>query len=352
MVTLSDQIFLSLCLPLDTKLSNSILVENNIVVENSADYLIRVDINSRYLGMQINWLSPSGVYEINDFLDKIKSSYFTLKTFSFQNSILDTGLAELKVIEIDEQLSDISENPVQNKAITTVLNQILSVIAEPPVYSSPVVSITNVTQTVEYGQNLSGTITISFTQNDAGSITSYSLLRNSIPISSNQSTSFNESDIQQTITYQGTVCYEEGVTKNNNLDIPDPTGKILAGCTNSAIRTITPMLKYFWGASSSIPESSLQVRSLSNNTFSNVSQITLATGTTLTNFVVATPNTKSITSVIDTSNLNANITANYVLINNSFQVVDAGGTLKSYKLYVMSTSVPYSSSANHLITIS
>ena len=70
MVNIADQLNLSLCLPVDTILTNCIIVDNTIVVENSGDYLNRVDINSRYLGMEIKWLSPFGVYEINDFISK------------------------------------------------------------------------------------------------------------------------------------------------------------------------------------------------------------------------------------------------------------------------------------------
>ena len=62
MVNIADQLNLSLCLPVDTRLTNCIIVDNTIVVENSGDYLNRVDINSRYLGMEIKLLSPFGVY--------------------------------------------------------------------------------------------------------------------------------------------------------------------------------------------------------------------------------------------------------------------------------------------------
>ena len=353
MVNIADQLNLSLCLPVDTRLTNCIIVDNTIVVENSGDYLNRVDINSRYLGMEIKWLSPFGVYEINDFISKIKSNFFTIQTFSFKQSIQNSDLVEVTYnINIDSELSDTSVNPVENRAIATVINQILDVISEHPLYYPPNVSLNNITQIVENGSNLSGVLSITFTQNDAGEVISYSILKNSIEITNTQNTVFNETNIQNQIIYNCIVCYESGIIKNNNLGIPDPTGRILQGCITSSNRTITPLLKYFWGNTSTIPTSSSEIRSLSNNTFSNISQITLSTGTVNTNFIVCIPNNKSIVSVIDTSNLNANITNNYILINNNFQVADAGGILHSYKLYIMNTSVPYSPSANHLITIS
>ena len=351
MVNIADQLNLSLCLPVDTRLTNCIIVDNTIVVENSGDYLNRVDINSRYLGMEIKWLSPFGVYEINDFISKIKSNFFTIQTFSFKQSIQNSDLIELTNITVDSELSELSVNPVENRAITTVINQILDVIADHPTYISPTVSLNNITQIVENGSNLSGTLNVTFTQNDAGQVISYSISRNNIQISNIQTGEFNEVNIQSPITFNSTVCYESGPIKNNNLGIPDPVGRILQGCITSSNRIITPMLRYFWGSNLNIPSTSSAVRTLSNNSFSNVSQITLSTGIQNTNFIVCIPNNRSITSVIDSSNLNADITLNYILINNNFQVEDVGGVNHAYKLYAMTTAIPYFPSANHIITI-
>lgn len=351
MVNIADQLNLSLCLPVDTRLTNCIIIDNTIVVENSGDYLNRVDINSRYLGMEIKWLSPFGVYEINDFISKIKSNFFTVQTFSFKQSIQNSDLIELTNITVDSELSELSVNPVENRAITTVINQILDVIADHPTYISPTVSLNNITQIVENGSNLSGTLNVTFTQNDAGQVISYSISRNNIQISNIQTGEFNEVNIQSPIIFNSTVCYESGPIKNNNLGIPDPVGRILQGCITSSNRIITPMLRYFWGSNLNIPSTSSAVRTLSNNSFSNVSQITLSTGIQNTNFIVCIPNNRSITSVIDSSNLNADITLNYILINNNFQVEDVGGVNHAYKLYAMTTAIPYFPSANHIITI-
>lgn len=352
MLTISDQLYLSLCLPVDTRLMNCVTVDSTIVVETTADYLTRVDIDSRYLGMEITWLSPSGVYEINDFVNKIKSKFFITQLLSFKQSIQNSDLIELtNNITVDSELSELSVNPVENRAITTVINQILDVIADHPTYISPTVSLNNITQIVENGSNLSGTLNVTFTQNDAGQVISYSISRNNIQISNIQTGAFNEVNIQSPIIFNSTVCYESGPIKNNNLGIPDPVGRILQGCITSSNRIITPMLRYFWGSNLNIPSTSSAVRTLSNNSFSNVSQITLSTGIQNTNFIVCIPNNRSITSVIDSSNLNADITLNYILINNNFQVEDVGGVNHAYKLYAMTTAVPYFPSANHIITI-
>jgi hypothetical protein len=113
---------------------------------------------------------------------------------------------------------------------------------------------------------------------------------------------------------------------------------------------ITGRYKQFWGAVAAQPTNSTEVRDLPSSNFENTDTFTLVTGTTYNRFVVAIRVTKSITSVIDTGNLNANITGSYVLVNESFTVNDAGGNPVTYKLYEMVAGIPYSTSTNHLIT--
>lgn len=443
MITLTDQIFLSLCLPLDSKLMNVIQDADTVIVETLSDYLIRVDINSRYLGMEVDFLSPSGIYNINDFvvllqnggiidtkyIFKYKTSndglienisgggsgtatidghiirsenniltqrpnltinsplavtddagnnstilslpvdntLSNLSTNPIQNAPVATKFSELdqsivdintsiseiedQLIVTDSELSETSTHPVENQVITKVVNQILNVIAVHPTYVQPTASITNITQTVENGTTLNGSIVITFTKNDAGTLTSYELFRNGTSVSSLQTTPYTETNIQTSIAYYGRTCYTEGITKNNNLGIPDTTGKVLVGCVNSATRTITPMLKCFYGAFNGIPTMSSDIRGLVGGVFSNVNTFTLQTGTVYKNFVIAVPIAKSVTKVIDTTNLSADNTTQYILINSNFQVADAGGTTFPYKLYVMTTDIPFSPSANHVITI-
>lgn len=443
MLTLTDQIFLTLCLPLDSKLMNVIQDGSNVVVETLSDYLIRVDKDSRHLGMEIDFLSPSGIYDINNFVSLLENGGIINTRYRFKLKTSDDGLVEIidntgggsatidghivrndtsvltqrpnitfksslsavdnpsnnstdidvivdeefdinsinpiansivstKFLEqeelnngiddrlvnlegsqviVDSSLSTTSENAVQNKVITERLDQIISAITEPPTYIQPSASITNVTQTIETGSNLGGTISITFTQNDAGLANSYELFKDSVSVSTTQNTPYTLTNIQSNIVYYGRVCYNEGNTKNNNLDIPDTTGKILPGCINSSTRVITPVLKCFYGAVNTIPTTSANIRALVGNVFSTSSSFTLSTGIVYRNFVVAIPVTKSITKVIDSTNLGADITSKYVLTNNNFQVDDAGGIAHSYKLYVMTTDIPFSPTASHVITI-
>ena len=257
-------------------------------------------------------------------------------------------------IVVDEELSTGSTNPVQNQAITTVINQILGVIAEPPVYTQPTANLTaGITQTIETGSNVTNfTANISFVQNDAGSANGYILCRNNISISTNQNNTLTENNITSALSFVGKVSYDCGITKDNNLGIPDPTGKIVAGTVSSVTRTITPVLRQFWGNTTAVPSTSTDVRGLSNNNFATVNSFNLTTGTVNKIFAVAIPSTKSLVSVIDTGNLNLNVTNQYALIDSSFIVKDAGDNDRTYKLYAMQADIPYTTSTTHAITIS
>ena len=257
-------------------------------------------------------------------------------------------------IVVDSELDTNSTNPVENQAIATVINQILAVIAEPPTYTAPTASLNNFNQTIEMGGDATATATITFNQNDAGAVTGYRLRRNGTQISTDASTPINETNITSTLTFQGSVDYDEGPTKENNLGIPDPTGKIMAGSVNTLNRTITPRLRQWFGSVSEVPTNSAEVRAIvggQSPNFANTNSFNLTTGTVNNIFVIAIPSTKSLVSVIDTGNLNVNITSEYELIDSSFTVLDAGGNNQTYKLYVMETAVPYPTSTTHVITV-
>jgi hypothetical protein len=91
MITLTDQILLTNVLSLDYRASNVIVSGNDIVVETIPEYLHRVDILSRYIGLEVHILSPSGTYGINDFVDKVTQGTITGAKYKFIN-ISDAGL--------------------------------------------------------------------------------------------------------------------------------------------------------------------------------------------------------------------------------------------------------------------
>jgi hypothetical protein len=230
------------------------------------------------------------------------------------------------------------------------LNIIKDVVRVSASYTNPGVSITNVSQTVERGTSLSAfNIDINFVKNDAGVANGYSLEQDGVEISTTQSTSITLNNITSNVVFRGIVNYNQGDIKTDNFQDPSPTGRIEAGSITSTARTITTRLKSFYGSSSSIPTTSAEVRALPSSQFETTNTLNLTTGSTNLNFIVAIPASDSLTQVIDTGNLNANITSQYTL-RSTFDVEDAGGNLNSYKIYAMTVTSPYTPSTNHQIT--
>ena len=119
---------------------------------------------------------------------------------------------------------------------------------------------------------------------------------------------------------------------------------------NSSDFIVTSRFNKWWGAVTSRPSNSTQVRALPNFSFQiQNNSFILETGNTAIKFSVNLPPGVTIFRVIDTTNLNLDITQEYVLVG-TVSVQDAGGTFRTYNQYEMNVAVPYSISANHLIT--
>jgi len=115
--------------------------------------------------------------------------------------------------------------------------------------------------------------------------------------------------------------------------------------------TVTGRFYRFWGAVAIRPANSAAVRSLNSGFQVPGNTFVLTTGTTQNKFSVNLPPGVTITSVIDTGNLNVNITSEYVLVGTVI-VTDAGGSARVYNQYEMNTAVPYNFSTTHSITTS
>jgi hypothetical protein len=114
--------------------------------------------------------------------------------------------------------------------------------------------------------------------------------------------------------------------------------------------TITSRFYRFFGPASSAPTNSAEVRALASSSFqtSNSEVFTLNTGDDETIFAVALPPGRTISSVIDLDASNTNVTADYTLT--VINVQDAGGTNRSYNVYICTNAIPYSSNHRHQIT--
>lgn len=229
----------------------------------------------------------------------------------------------------------------------------------PAVYAQPTttLSIDQNSLTLEVGTSVNVTITNPFTQNDAGTLSSRSIRKDSVEIG-NTSPYLDNGVIVSTVNkvYQAVINYNQGPIKNDNLGQPSPAGRIEAGQIVSNIVNLRGYFRSFWGSVSAQPSSSSDVRALESNRLENgvvSNTFTLNTGAINSKFVIVLAPGKSLSSVVDLDALNLNITSEYILVNNNMSVNDASGTpVSGFKMYVKTNSVPYTSNHRHSITIS
>lgn len=232
--------------------------------------------------------------------------------------------------------------------IGNTYDQIIQAILAPyvnPIFNS--FSVSNA-QTVEVGTTLSGSKTFSWGINvnsgtisgvDLYDITAASTLLAGTP---------NDGTEARTIT---TIQLNSNGATQSWRAIGNDTGGGPA-TFNSNSYTVTGRYFRFFGPVSSSPANSASVLAISAGTFhTGATTLTLNTGNTQTKFIVALPPSVTISSVIDVTALNAVITSSYVLTG-TINVLDAGGTNRSYNIYEMNIGAPYSTSHNHSITTS
>lgn len=104
----------------------------------------------------------------------------------------------------------------------------------PPTYLPPLISLTSTPSTsgLEIGQTVNVNLNLVFTQRDAGSEISRVLNKNGVPLVGNLDVI---TITQNNVSYQGSVTYAQGAVKNNQVGIPDPTGRINAGTITSGV---------------------------------------------------------------------------------------------------------------------
>jgi hypothetical protein len=234
-----------------------------------------------------------------------------------------------------------------------------------PVYTVPVVAISSTTPAIgEIGENITSVaLTATFSRGDAGALSSIRIKRgsnlvglagNASPLSRTDSTGLIRST--NAVTYAAEVDYAAGVVKQDNL-LQDDTRSFGAGPNNpQAAGTVTANLsiigqyRIWFGAVAAEPTSSAQVRAIAQNRLTGAGNtFSYQTGTIQKVFVIIIPATMSLVSVIDATNLNANITPAFVLTNIS--VNDASGAAVAYKKYTLTNSSPYPVDSTHNVTL-
>jgi len=156
------------------------------------------------------------------------------------------------------------------------------------------------------------------------------------------------------ITVNGTTISPTGNTQSGSqaaISDQDVTTTFIMSVTDgttiaTANTTVNWDLYNWFGSVATLPTTSANVRALGGNTFNNT--FTIVTGTTNLYYAFWIPTGTTLVSVIDTGNLNLNITADFV--SSALSVNDAGGTPRTGNLFVKTNGVPFSPSTNLLVT--
>jgi len=101
--------------------------------------------------------------------------------------------------------------------------------------NQPAISFNISNQLIEKGTSFSETVNISFSQNDAGALDSYSLEKNGTEISVNQSTLVQENPVLQNFSLRARVDYEA-------------SGQLSAGTISTNTATISPKIPQWKGS--------------------------------------------------------------------------------------------------------
>lgn len=83
MITSSDQLFTSLPLPSDPRETNLVLNGDVITIETIENYLQRVKVEDRYLGLEVVVCKPSGSYSIQSFMTNASLGNLSFDRYEF-----------------------------------------------------------------------------------------------------------------------------------------------------------------------------------------------------------------------------------------------------------------------------
>jgi hypothetical protein len=278
-----------------------------------------------------------------DSIKKIKQGRIE-DTDAFKTIVNDTALVAVKGTDLQTYLTNLDARLVSIGTGGGTTD---------PIYELPTLTITALSQTVEMGETLTDLpLDLIFVQNDAGAIVSYFISKDGISTVASQTNLITLADILVPITLQGIVSYLQGPLKNDIAGDPFPTGRIPAGSVASAISTITPKLKVWYGASATIPTTSSHVRALVSPTdiWADDTTLSLSTGTTELNFIVAVP-----TSLTTAATLLGQDTTNSFALTYYFDsaivVTLPDGATEQYRIYVLTIGNAYPVGATHIITL-
>lgn len=232
-----------------------------------------------------------------------------------------------------------------------------------PTYSAPTYSISPGSAAKEAGDIISFNVSGTFTKKDAGDLTSYTLAKyyngstTNVVEGASSIQTYREENITvedgANLKYTGTVKYGDGPIKNDNLDMPYPTGSIKAGQLTASF-TYTGQRKTFYGRDAKTEKAadSAAVRALPQSVLNAVNgtklTISILAGDKRVTF--AYPATlRDVTSVISSA-LNLDVKGTFV--KETVQVEGLNGYKAiDYKVYTYIPAIPFASSDTYTVTI-
>lgn len=239
----------------------------------------------------------------------------------------------------------------------TTLDELITMLTQksvPATYTQPGVTCRVSSGTAagsyEVGTSITTTLQATFTQNDAGALTTLAINKSGVgsPIISG-ATSPQTTDAQtftlgeETVSFTATASYAAGAIKNDNLGKPSPEGQIQAGSKTSAAVSFVGKRNLFYGTGTgATPEMTSEVvRGLANKKLGPANgttfDINVAAGQQYV--VIAYPATlRNLTKCFYVEQ-NTDLVENFALETKSIQGAN-GAAGADYKVYVYSMAIP------------
>lgn len=248
----------------------------------------------------------------------------------------------------------------KGELLTSVLSKMLAK-RIPATYTAPRIGIFPSSQTLEAGSFVAPTISASYTQNDAGNLVNFKIMRSINGASSvlldkgiMESLKIDQFQVteEENVQFTTRVTYADGPIKLDNLGEQSPEGRIMSGSI-SATMGYTPKRKLFYGSLSSAKDlNSANIRALSNNKLNPVNRdnfnVSVPVGTS--QIIIAYPASLPDIANITSSALNLNVLDTFS--KTTVQVEGANGyKAVAYKVYEYRPSIPFGSSDTYKVTI-
>jgi hypothetical protein len=347
-ITFNDNILVSSGKAVDAKYMNG-----NLPYVDEAEVLSKIPLQQRHIGLTVNIDNAEWWFKDNTTTLVLKGSSADTTTVVLKNPITLVGTNYGMYEDGDTILSGTTVQTIFENMMTKVIH---------PTYTVPTINLTPNNYNIEIGTPINIALSTTFVQNDAGTVTNYTLVRNynsanTTLVNSGTVSSYTDNSaspiLSSNLIYTATVAYANGAIKNNNLGVADPTGRILAGSIVDTA-TIVGKRSYFKGATTdtTAPTTSANIRALINTIDPN-------NGTTFTINITAGsrrvcfayPATlQNVTNVKYVESGNAEVKDTFTLTNVNVEGANAY-TAISYKVYTFISTVAFGDTATYIVTI-